>query len=162
MAPAPESHGDGLKQAVVALVIIALLLVLGFWLYGTVNQVTVEDLGDGRQKLSVSEGRVISNFPEELIQEDDPEYLESYSINEADAEQPVVRYRSALSFSENVNLFNAYFEGTGWLKTAEPENSNGPVASFYAYRDKDQANVTLSRDGDGRVIVEVAFLGGQL
>lgn len=163
MAPAPEEHGGGLKQAIIGLIIIIVLLALGFWLYSAVLPgFGVEDLGDGREVVTPREGTVVENFPQELLLERGAAVESSYSLNYIDdnLQQPVVRYISELDVVENVSMFRKFFEDNGWeiVKAANPDDPSGST-SMYAKKDLGEANVVFMADAEtGDVSVQIGYL----
>ena len=161
MAPAPAEHGNGVKQAVIGLVVVAVLLALGFWLFNIVGTST-EEVSPGLIKTTAREGQVVAGFPSELLVEEGVAISESYTISYVDNDmtQPVVRYTSDFDLADNVSFYRSFFNNTeGWSirRDADPEASSN-VTSIYAIGTEGDANVTFVGKEAGAVEVSVAYV----
>ncbi|MEK7608821.1 MAG: hypothetical protein AAB495_04550 [Patescibacteria group bacterium] len=139
---------------VVVLLVCAGLYALYLWKYGE----KTEEIGNGNTKTVAASGKVISDFPKELIIEKGADLADSYSIHYSDkANQPVLGYVSKESFSKNVEMVAEYLFNAGWEVRRAGSASEYPVTMFYGYRDSEEVNVAIFEE-EGKVNVSIAYL----
>ena len=120
---------------------------------------TEEEIVPGQILREAKEGRVIEDFPRDLILEGSPDVEHSYSIEyiEERISQPVVEYTSERTLEENVQAFQDYFDSREWTVTRAADPAEGSVTFFYAKKDETQVNVTFVVKGE-EVIVHISHV----
>ncbi len=71
---------------------------------------------------------------------------------------PYARYASAESYAQNVRLFRALLQETGWTILKDASVDEVPVTNFYASKDAAETNIMLTQNGDGTVTVQISYI----
>lgn len=145
------------------LVLLVALLGGGYWWYASRYQETSEVLDPQSIKVTAREGRIISNFPQELILEQGFTIEESYSVNYegGKATQPVLKYVSQYDFGRNYEIVDKYLYDHGWDLAYQGLPDERPSTYFYAYRENAEINITLFERSDKKVVVNIAYVNHQ-
>lgn len=144
----------------VGVIVIILLVLTGlYFLYARKFGEKTEEIGGGNTKTTAEPGKIISDFPKELMIEPGATPTESYSVHYGNdkANQPVLSYVSKESFARNVELVANYLFSNGWQVKRAGSVAERPVTTFYAYRDDGEVNIAIFED-QARVNVSIAYL----
>ncbi len=162
MPPAPstpvvETHKQR-NGIIMVVVFILILLALAFWLADMKPSLRYDDAGN--VITDAAPGTVVAGFPSELLREAGVTIEGSYSIAyEAEGkEMPYARYTSAESYAQNVRLFRALLQETGWTILKDASVDEVPVTNFYASKDAAETNIMLTQNGDGTVTVQISYI----
>lgn len=162
MSPAPstpvvETHKQR-NGIIMVVVFILILLALAFWLADMKPSLRYDDAGN--VITDAAPGTVVAGFPSELLREAGVTIEGSYSIAyEAEGkEMPYARYTSAESYAQNVRLFRALLQETGWTILKDASVDEVPVTNFYASKDAAETNIMLTQNGDGTVTVQISYI----
>lgn len=143
------------RPVLLTIVIIGALL-LGFMLVRYI----VEKTRKPQETVTATSGKIIGDFPAELVLEPSAVAKESYSVhyNTQGVSQPVLSYVSKKTIPENVAIFRNYFVVNNWtiLHNANPLDR---FTYFYAMRNnyKNEANVTMEQVGN-QVQITISYV----
>jgi hypothetical protein len=141
---------------------ILVVILVGWGLFVLFNQlstaVTYDDQGNPITTAKV--GVLIDGFPEALLSfEPDVAIAESFRIDyiNQDVSLPFARYTSAKTYAENIDGFRVLLQDQEWAVTKQGSTLETPVTNFYAVKEKEQVNITLTQNEDGTVTVQIAY-----
>jgi hypothetical protein len=135
--------------AMVAIIVLVILLAAAVY-WAIARRESSKTLEDGTVLSTAPEGRMISGFPADLLMEE-AAIKESYRLDYKNGlTLPVVAYRSAKSFEENLAMFKERLVAGGWVVLAE--NTARPVGNIYAVRDKEEVNFIAERQEGGTMV----------
>lgn len=139
----------------IIIVIILILLALAYWQTHLRQKVTKID--DNQTLTTAPEGKTVSGFPADLIQEQNTAIGQSFGLNYKDSgiSQPVVQYASKRGLEDNVVIYRQYLSNNNWLITHEANPNENPTF-FYATKDNSQVNITFV-ESNGQVNVTIAY-----
>jgi hypothetical protein len=146
----------------IALAVI-IIAALAWWFFANPQaRETREEIGPGQTLVTAEAGRIVSGFPQELLMESDPQVVKSYRIEYADdnVNQPFLRYESEWNLAENVAAFRDSLRAGAWAVSRAGDATERPETFFQAIRDNETVNIIISEDGDGSVIVSIAYTKG--
>ncbi|MDQ5927737.1 MAG: hypothetical protein QG633_175 [Patescibacteria group bacterium] len=155
--PAVETHKQR-NGIIMVVVFILILLALAFWFADMKPSVRYDDAGN--MITDAAPGVVVAGFPTELLRESGVIIEGSYSIayETEGKEMPYARYTSAESYAQNVRLFRALLQETGWTILRDGSVDEVPVTNFYASKDAAEANIMLTQNGNGSVTVQISYI----
>jgi hypothetical protein len=156
--------GDSRKMTPILVIIVAIALLAGLYFFYAQNRGAISgareevtELPDGNIMRTAQENEIVSTFPKELIREEGVSIANSYSINYAgdNVNLPVVSFNSALSMTENAELYGQYLNNAGWTLTHEADPTQD-VTFFYGLKDGANLNITFE-NANGQVKVTIAY-----
>lgn len=143
--------------AAVSIAAATVIILAGAAVYWSGHREKRQELPSGQVLTTPLPGRVVSDFPKDLLLEPSAELVQSYELTGSGASQPVVIYNSAKSLADNIAAYKNYLSSNGWRIAADGSVSN--PAFLYAAKDgfQEQVNATFAMAGD-KVQVTLAFL----
>jgi len=152
---AMESHEDaGSKGPIIALIIVILLALVGYFGYRAFNGEVRTSVGDRQTLVTPKEGKVVSGFPREFLLGEN-EIDDSYRIEYEDSgiSQPTARYYLSRPLTESINAFGELLLAEEWTVVTEPSyDATGPT-NFYATRGDEEINITMEPNAGGTDVV---------
>lgn len=154
----PKEHRY--RFLIVALVVVAAVLVLGFWFVRDGGVGSPDQYDDAGNPVYIAEeGTIIEGFPTELLLEPDVAITGSARIDYAQQgiSLPSVQYTSQLSYAHNIDEYRRLLQAQGWIIQKDAFYGEMPVTNFYAVRGEGEAvNIVLAPGGDG-ISVSIAY-----
>lgn len=157
MMQPPLHHSS--KPLRIFLVILVVILV-GWGLFVLLNQKAVTYDDQGNPITTADAGTLVSGFPEALLAfEPNAAISESFRIDYLNKNQslPFARYTSAKTYQENIDGFKTLLQEQAWAVTKQGSILETPVTNFYAVKEKEQLNITLTQNEDSTVTVQIAY-----
>ncbi len=154
--PAHSGHNSSLKTLLI--IIVALLVIWGLFKVFSGNGLPSSE----EKRYSVEnapQGQVVGGFPKELIPEEGVVIESSSELTYTDnsGQLPTVEYLSAKTLNENIVMFQALLTTGGWTITKQAVATETPTTNFYAIKDGNDVNVTLTSTDSG-VRVHIAYV----
>jgi hypothetical protein len=154
--PAHGGHNSSLKTLLI--IIVALLIIWGLFKVFSGNGLPTSD----EKRYSVEnapQGQMVAGFPKELIPEEGVTIESSSELTYTDnsGQLPTVEYVSAKTLDENIAMFQKLLTDGGWTITKQALASEAPTTNFYAIKDGNDVNVTLTVTDSG-VRVHIAYV----
>ena len=156
-------HGHHTKPLRVFLIILVIIIVAWGLFALLKKQPVAEPVVETDYTIQTAEkGQLIGSFPKELIPEDGVVILASAELDYTNREEqlPTAEYMSVKTLDENIVLFKEMLTAGGWTIVKEAVNTEIPVTNFYATKDGNDVNITLSSGANG-VKVHIAYVARQ-
>ena len=140
---------------IIGIIIIVIAAGLAYWF--TQSEKTTE-VAPNQTVTTAADGKTVSNFPDELMLEQDAAIKQSFSLADKSTgvNQPVVQYVSKRSLSENVVAYRNYLANNGWAISHEANPAENPTYFYASNKDGAQLNITFVESA-GQVSVSIAY-----
>ncbi|MCR4274582.1 MAG: hypothetical protein NUW02_00820 [Candidatus Campbellbacteria bacterium] len=157
------TQGHHMKPLRVFLIIL-LIILIGWGLFALLNKQPVAPVEEEKDYTSevAEQGQIIAGFPQELLPEEGVTIGTSAKLTYTNRNEqlPTVEYVSAKTLEENIALFKNLLTTQGWTIVKEATPTENPVTNFYATKDGNDVNITLSSGATG-VKVHIAYVARQ-
>lgn len=157
-APLPAERTSH-RTLIITIVVLLALLGLALWFTKMSGPETTYD-DAGNPIYHVDAGKLVAEFPKELLLEQDAVIENSYMIayKNGAGDMPYAEYTSAKTFFENVSEYRRLLQAQGWVIQKDGVETETAGTNFYAVKEGATVNIVLSENADKTVAVKIAYI----